>query len=256
MSVAVEAVRRPRRAALPSLRPAAVALAAFLLAGGTAQAADRWLSVDKVAGTGVYIWDSGMRYEGGHVQGKRQGRGVLTWPDGRRFEGVFTDGQYTAGRMSYPNGTVYEGDFAASVRAGRGTQTEADGTRFEGRFVQGQEAEGVSIKPDGRRVEVNREFAVNQRSGKWVAGLIGAAVLGSVPGISGADRVRMASGFLQDVATNGQARGIQQAGADIQASHAQQAALAAQRAAPQDRLAAERVAAASTATAAAARRAA
>jgi hypothetical protein len=85
-------------------------------------AADRWLSIDKAKGQGVYVWDKGMRYEGGHVQGKRQGAGVLTWANGDRFEGQFDDNHMARGRMAYANGQVYDGSFdARGQRSGSGS---------------------------------------------------------------------------------------------------------------------------------------
>ena len=50
------------------LRPCHLAALALCVAAGATRA-DKWLSVDKASGQGVYVWDSGMRYEGGVVQG-------------------------------------------------------------------------------------------------------------------------------------------------------------------------------------------
>ncbi len=61
------------------------AIAALLICGSVN--ADQWISIDEASGQGVYVWDSGMRYEGGVVQGRLEGRGVQTWTDSSRFEG-------------------------------------------------------------------------------------------------------------------------------------------------------------------------
>jgi hypothetical protein len=61
--------------------------------------------------------------------------------------------------------------------------------------------------------------------GKLFVSLFGAALISKAPGLSSAEKVRMATGFVQDVALDGQGRGMQAASADIQAGRAQSAAL-------------------------------
>jgi hypothetical protein len=38
-------------------------------------------------GYGIYVYNSGMKYEGEWKNGKRHGKGILVYPDGTRYEG-------------------------------------------------------------------------------------------------------------------------------------------------------------------------
>ncbi|WP_083444514.1 PEGA domain-containing protein [Herbaspirillum rhizosphaerae] len=63
-------------------------------------------------GRGVYVWNTGDRYDGNWVDGKREGKGDVLTKDGYR----------------------YIGDFANNMRHGNGVVIAPDGTRVEGRF--------------------------------------------------------------------------------------------------------------------------
>ena len=61
---------------------------------------------DCINGFGVYTWESGHRYEGDYLNGKRSGQGVYLWPSGQKYLGRFQDGNYHGqGSLIYANGS-------------------------------------------------------------------------------------------------------------------------------------------------------
>ncbi|WP_427914575.1 hypothetical protein ACPWT1_06570 [Ramlibacter sp. MMS24-I3-19] len=77
----------------------------------------------------------------------------------------------------------------------------------------------------GRIAEVKedlRKDAEPSSSGKIVAGVIGAAVMSKAPNLSAAERARMTSGLVSDIATDGGGRGITSAADDIRSARAAQ----------------------------------
>jgi hypothetical protein len=165
-------------------------IAAALLTSVSA-GAQQWLSYDKDLGKGVYVTETGTRYEGGVLDNKFHGIVVVTWPSGQRYDGNFVAGQYSSGVMTWPNGQRYEGDFAAgqyikgtliyttkdryeggfvaNKRSGAGVMTFAsDGSRFEGEFLDDQPNRGVRITAVGQRSAVDTDFINNKKTGKGI----------------------------------------------------------------------------------------
>jgi hypothetical protein len=111
---------------------------------------------------------------------------------------------------------------------GYGVMVYADGDRHAGQFVEDQ--------PQGKTEQQSRQASSSSdSSGQLIAGLIGSAIIGSARGIPSVDKARLISGFVQDVATDGRAGGIQAAAADIRAARAQSAAVQQAMAEPQQR---------------------
>ena len=185
---------------------------------------------DKASGMGVTTW-AGGRYEGEYLNGEYEGKGKLTLNDGETYEGDFIKGNLVYGVVNYPSGAKYEGSLTAGKLTGRGVFTYSTGDRYEGYFVDGVREGWGEMRytrgdyyagewKKGERVGYSRDELAARNSGisaQVVAGLIGAAVIGSASGLSAAEKVRATSGFLADVATDGQARGIQSATQDIRA---------------------------------------
>jgi hypothetical protein len=151
----------------PRLFPSCVA-ALLVCLPALAAAADKWVSVDKRTGQGVFAWDSGARYTGQAVKGKREGRGTITYPDGRVVEGVFVNNVLVTGRMTSPDGSKYDGDFVNDKFDGHGRRTDRSGITFEGGFNNGGEVFGTLTYPSGRKVEVDLRGVVERRTGPAV----------------------------------------------------------------------------------------
>ena len=185
---------------------------------------------DKASGTGVLTW-AGGRYEGEHLNGNYEGKGKLTLSNGMVYEGDFINDKLVYGTALYPSGDKYEGTWTDGKMTGRGVFTYWSGDRYEGYMVDGvREGWGemrytrgdyyVGEWRKGERVGYSRDELAKRNSGisaQVVAGLIGAAVIGSASGLSGVEKAQAVTGFLADVATDGQARGIQSAMQDIRA---------------------------------------
>ncbi|MGZ5201766.1 MAG: hypothetical protein ACXWC4_18540, partial [Telluria sp.] len=146
----------------------ACAAAALACLPPLASGADKWVSVDKTTGQGVFVWDNGARYTGPAVKGKREGRGTIVYPDGRVIEGIFVNNALVNGRMTSPDGSKYDGDFVNDKFDGRGRRTDAKGITFEGRFKNGNEVFGTITFPSGRTVEVDMRAVDERRTGPAV----------------------------------------------------------------------------------------
>jgi hypothetical protein len=133
-----------------------------------AAGADKWVSVDKTTGQGVFVWDTGARYTGPAVKGKREGRGTIVYPDGRVIEGVFVNNALVSGHMTSPDGIKYDGDFVNGKFDGRGRRTDSKGITFEGAFKNGEEVLGTISFPSGRKVEVDLRAVAERRTGPAV----------------------------------------------------------------------------------------
>ena len=104
-------------------------------------------------GEGTYYYVSGNRYSGDWRNGKRTGRGAFTWPDGHRYVGDFRNGERTGqGIYTWPDGARYEGEFRDGKRTGQGTLTWPNGDRFEGEWRNGKmHGRGTYTYADGSR---------------------------------------------------------------------------------------------------------
>ncbi len=105
-------------------------------------------------GLGIYVHESGERYEGDFRYGKRHGTGVQYYPDGKmKYKGDFRADQRTGyGAYYFPNGDKYVGLFQNNLPHGKGTYYYIDGDRFVGIYENGKRnGQGAFYHRDGRR---------------------------------------------------------------------------------------------------------
>lgn len=105
-------------------------------------------------GLGIYIHESGERYEGDFRYGKRHGTGVQYYPEGNmKYKGDFRADQRTGyGAYYFLNGDKYVGLFQNNLPHGKGTYYYADGDRFVGIYENGKRnGQGAFYHRDGRR---------------------------------------------------------------------------------------------------------
>ncbi|MFN4146481.1 MAG: MORN repeat-containing protein [Runella sp.] len=106
-------------------------------------------------GLGIYVHESGERYEGEFHNGLRHGTGVQYYADGTmKYKGDFRADQRTGyGAYYFPNGDKYVGLFQNNLPHGKGTYYYADGDRFVGIYEKGKRnGQGAFYHRDGRRV--------------------------------------------------------------------------------------------------------
>lgn len=105
-------------------------------------------------GLGIYVHESGERYEGDFRYGKRHGTGVQYYPSGAmKYKGDFrADSRTGYGAYYFPNGDKYVGLFLNNLPNGKGTYYYADGDRFVGIYENGKRnGQGTFYRKDGRR---------------------------------------------------------------------------------------------------------
>lgn len=106
-------------------------------------------------GYGIYVHESGERYEGDFRMGRRHGMGVQYYPDGKmKYKGDFqADLRAGYGAYYFPNGDKYVGLFQNNLPNGKGTYYYVDGDRFVGIYVNGKRnGQGALYHRDGRKV--------------------------------------------------------------------------------------------------------
>eukprot|EP00937_MAST-01D_sp_MAST-1D-sp2_P004757 g4757.t1 len=128
-------------------------------------------------GRGVYVFESGGRYDGEWAGGDKHGQGNYTFahnrasysggwragkkhghgtycydPDCReRYTGAWRNGKQDGhGVFDFAGGGSYEGDFEGGLEHGRGTFTAPTGEIFERKWVRGKPTE--PIMPGGGRM--------------------------------------------------------------------------------------------------------
>jgi hypothetical protein len=220
-------------------------------------------SKGKRHGRGVQTSKAGHRYEGDFANDMLGGQGILVFPDGGRYEGGFLDDKMAGvGVRIFANGQRYEGGFLNDLFSGKGIQTWPSGHRYEGEYVAGHRQGYGHMRYPGGHYYVG-QWVNNERQGpiqdvsarsstdssQLIAGAIGLGIIGSASGLSSAEKVRIASGFVADVATDGKGQNIQSAvtgvrdariqSAEIQAVIQKQQQLAQQRQAAQQPVAAQ-----------------
>ena len=105
-------------------------------------------------GKGVYVHESGERYEGDFRYGKRHGIGVQYYADGRmKYKGDFkNDRREGYGAYYFENGDKYVGLFLANYPNGKGTYYYVDGDIFVGIFENGKRnGQGAFYRRNGVR---------------------------------------------------------------------------------------------------------
>ncbi|GHS91750.1 hypothetical protein AGMMS49949_02660 [Alphaproteobacteria bacterium] len=72
---------------------------------------------------------TGVRYEGGWKDSKREGKGTVTTPDGKKYVGDFLN-DFGAGEVECTVcGSVYKGQWSKSRKHGKGTLTTPEGNQ-------------------------------------------------------------------------------------------------------------------------------
>jgi hypothetical protein len=91
-------------------------------------------------GVGIFVLESGERYEGQFRNGQRNGRGVQYYPDGSmRYNGDFkNDIRDGYGAYYFSNGDKIVGIFADNKPNGKATYYYSDGDRFVGIYQDGK----------------------------------------------------------------------------------------------------------------------
>lgn len=105
-------------------------------------------------GYGIYVHESGERYEGDFRMGRRHGIGVQYYPDGKmKYKGDFQADQRAGyGAYYFPNGDKYVGIFQNNLPNGKGTYYYVDGDRFVGIFANGKRnGQGAFYHRNGRK---------------------------------------------------------------------------------------------------------
>jgi len=114
---------------------AGCALACLLM---TQQADAACIEGDCRNGIGVWVWDSGNKYEGEFINGKRTGYGTFTFANGDIYTGNFLDGKFSGhGKYTYADGDVYDGQWQNGKMAGKGVLQRPDGSKQEGTYNDG-----------------------------------------------------------------------------------------------------------------------
>lgn len=106
------------------------------------------------SGLGIYVHESGERYEGDFRYSKRHGTGVQYYPDGRmKYKGDFrNDRREGYGAYYFTNGDKYVGLFLGNAPHGKGTYYYADGDRFVGIYEHGKRnGQGTVYRRNGQR---------------------------------------------------------------------------------------------------------
>ncbi len=106
------------------------------------------------AGIGIFVLESGERYEGQFRKGQRNGRGVQYYPDGSmRYNGDFkNDIRDGYGAYYFSNGDKIVGIFSDNKPNGKATYYYTDGDRFVGQYQDGKRnGAGNYYYRDGRR---------------------------------------------------------------------------------------------------------
>ena len=108
-------------------------------------------------GKGVYVYHSGMKYDGEWKNGMRDGEGTLTYPDGSRYTGEWKknrmDGKgikIYAGNLSIKE---YVGNWKNGNKDGNGIAIYAGGSQYEGQWQNGKiNGHGTVTTPDGTKI--------------------------------------------------------------------------------------------------------
>ncbi len=92
---------------------------------------------DKCHGNGVYLYQSGGRYEGERREGRRHGKGKWWSPTGDFYEGEWKlNKRYGYGVYLSQCGGKYEGDWKRGKRHGKGKQWFSDDDIYEGLRIE------------------------------------------------------------------------------------------------------------------------
>ena len=100
----------------------------------------------KKEGKGIYIYNSGEKYEGEYKNNLRNGFGIYTYRNGYKYNGQWKDDKkHGKGILYFPNGEIYEGEFKDGDYDGLGIFHHYNGDKFIGNF-RNNLREGYGIK--------------------------------------------------------------------------------------------------------------
>ena len=105
----------------------------------------------KKDGHGVFIYESGDRYEGEWKFNKKNGYGKYYFSNGDIYDGEFKAGtKHGKGLYLYSSGEVYDGFYANNQMDGVGTYKYKDGAQYTGEFkCNAKHGKGVYTYSDG-----------------------------------------------------------------------------------------------------------
>ena len=90
-------------------------------------------------GIHTYVFESGDKYTGNYVNGKRTGKGTYIWKNGDKYVGDFVNSIRTGkGTLSWIDGSNYVGDFVNGKLNGYGQYTDEKGRIYKGEFKNGK----------------------------------------------------------------------------------------------------------------------
>ena len=92
-------------------------------------------------GKGTFSYNTGEKYIGDWIFGKKEGKGEIIYSNGDKFEGFFSDDKIEGtGRYYYKNGKVYIGEFNNNKIEGKGKLIYINGDIYEGDFKNGKKS--------------------------------------------------------------------------------------------------------------------
>lgn len=117
-------------------------------------------------GNGVYLFKSGMKYDGEWKNEKRDGQGTLTYSDGSKYTGGWkNDRMHGQGIKIYTSDSLYRkymGDWKNGNKNGKGTTIYSGGSYYEGDWKDGKiHGNGTMTSIDGRKI-----------TGQWKNGVL------------------------------------------------------------------------------------
>jgi hypothetical protein len=116
-------------------------------------------------GNGVYLFHSGMKYDGEWKNGKRYGQGTLTYLDGSKYTGKWENNRmHGKGMKIYSSDRLYKkyiGDWKNGNKHGIGYALYSGGSSYEGEWKNGKEdGHGTITLTDGKKIIGNQKNGI------------------------------------------------------------------------------------------------
>ena len=113
-----------------------------------------------ITGHGMVFFQSGNRYIGDLVNGKKEGKGTFIYADGSSYDGSWkNDKKEGKGIFYFNDGTRYEGNWKNNMMEGEGIIYYNNGEIEIGKYVAGNKiGEHIKIRPNG--VIISQVYAV------------------------------------------------------------------------------------------------
>lgn len=81
-------------------------------------------------GTGVYLYEDGVKYKGTFKDGMPSGKGLVSYPNGEKYSGQMREGAfYGIGVFTMTDGTTLKGQWRKGIYLGQQSQATAQNTR-------------------------------------------------------------------------------------------------------------------------------